>query len=106
MTFEEYQNAVTKVPIALRNNRDRVDLPVLGLQEEAGKLGRLISAAFASGTFKLTPDQSSEVKNRMADVLWCVTRLCGEAGISMEELAKHGVAQLKARSEELDPNQR
>jgi len=40
--FEEYQRAAAKVPVSLRNNRDRVELPVLGLQEEAGKLDRYL----------------------------------------------------------------
>lgn len=97
-TFEEYQNVATKVPIALRNNRDRIELPVLGLQEEAGKIGSVLTVAFASGRFRLTPDQSKEVKDRLADILWCVARLCGETGIAMQELATRSTTQLQARA--------
>ena len=106
LTFEEYQNIAAKVPVALRNDRDRIELPVLGLQEAAGKLDKLLSAAFASGKFHPTPAQSSEVKDRMADALWCVARLCGETGISMENAATHSIAQLQTRAERLDPNRR
>jgi hypothetical protein len=59
MTFDEYQAVAAKLPIALRNDRDRIELPVLGLQESGGKLGKLLSGAFASGKFHLTPAQSS-----------------------------------------------
>ena len=105
-TFEEYQRAAAKVPVSLRNNRDRVTLPVLGLQEEAGKIGSLLTAAFASGKFHLTPEQSKEVNDRLADVLWYVARLCGETGIGMQQLATHSIAQFQARAEGLDPDRR
>ena len=106
MTFEEYQNLAAKVPIALRNDRDRIELPVLGLQEETDRLRKLLSGAFASGKFHLTPAQSSEAKDRLADILWCLARLCVEAGVSMENVAAHGIAQLQTRAERLDPNRR
>jgi len=51
MTFQEYRNVAANVPIALRNDRDRIDLPVTGLQQEAGKLRKMLAAAFASGKF-------------------------------------------------------
>jgi NTP pyrophosphatase (non-canonical NTP hydrolase) len=104
--FEEFQKIAAKVPISLRNNRDRIELPILGLQEEAGKLGKVFSAAFASGKFHLPAAQSSEVKERLADTLWCVARLCEENGTSMEQAARHSIARIQARTEELDPNRR
>ncbi len=105
-TFEEYQSAAAKVPVSLRNDRDRIQFPVLGLQEEAGKIGSLLAAAFASGKLHLTPEQSKEVKDRLADVLWYVARLCGETGIGMQELATHSITQFQARAEGLDPDRR
>jgi hypothetical protein len=105
-TFEEFQQIAAKVPISLRNDRDRIELPILGLQEEAGKLGKLLSVAFASGKFHLSAAQSREVKDRLADILWCVARLCDETGTSMEQAARHSIAQIQARARELDPNQR
>jgi hypothetical protein len=105
-TFQEYQQIAAKVPIALRNDRDRIELPILGLQEGAGKLGKLLSAAFESGRFHLTPAQNSEIKDRLADALWCIARLCDETGISTEEAAKHGVVQIRERVQELDPDRR
>ena len=105
-TFEEYQAVATKSPISLRNNRDRIELPVLGLQEEAGKIGSLLISAFASGKLHLTQEQSREVRDRLADILWYVARLCGETGIAMEEVAAHSITQLQARTKGLDPNRR
>ena len=105
-SFQECQRIAAEVPVALRNNRDRIELPVLGLQEGAGKVGSVLKVAFESGRFRLTPEQSSEVKDRLADILWCVARLCDETGISMENVAAHSIAQLQARTKDLDPDQR
>ena len=106
MTFEEYQTVATKVPLSLRNNRDRILLPVTGLQEEAGKIGSLLTAASASGKFSLTEKQQSELKERLSDVLWFVALLCGETGIGMQDAALNSVKQLQTRSGSFDPNRR
>jgi hypothetical protein len=105
-TFEEYQAVAAGVSLSLRNNRDRIDLPVRGLQQEAGKIGVLLTTAFASGKLVLTPQQSQELKARLSDMLWCVARLCGETGIAMNDVAEHSITQLHARAQGLDPKQR
>jgi hypothetical protein len=105
-TFEEYQALASKLPLALRNNRDRIDLPIRGLQEEAGRIGTLLATASASGTFALTKEQSSEVKDRLSDALWYLALLCKETGIAMQDVAAHSITQLQERMKGLDPNQR
>lgn len=105
-TFEEYQSVATQTPISLRNDRDRIQLPVLGLQEAAGKLGSVLAAAFADAQFRLSQEQSGEVKDRLADVLWCVACLCNETRIPMQDLAAHSVTQLQERSKLSDSDRR
>ena len=105
-TFEEYQSAATRTPLSLRNNRDRINLPVLGLQEEAGKVGSLLGSAFGSGTLALTQEQINEIQDRLSDMLWYVSLLCGKTGIAMQDVAAHSLAQLQARTKALDPDQR
>jgi hypothetical protein len=63
-TFEESQSAATKTPLSLRNNRERINLPVLGLQEEAGKVGSVLASAFESGKLPLTKEETSELQAR------------------------------------------
>ncbi len=97
-TFEEYQAAATQVPLSLRNDRDRIQLPVSGLQEEAGKIGSLLTEAFASGKFSLTQEQAKEVKDRLSDILWFVALPCKETGIATQDVAAHSITQLRARA--------
>jgi hypothetical protein len=105
-TFGEYQSLAGKTTPALRNNRDRIILPVLGLQEEAGKIGSLLDKAHAPGNAGLTPEQLRELQDRLADILWCVAALCSETGIAMQEVAAHSIAQIEARTKGLDPERR
>ena len=105
-TFEEYQLLAASVPLSLRNNRNRINLPVTGLQEEAGKIGSLLTRGAASGRLNLTPEQRRELQNRLSDILWYLALLCGEAGIPLQDLARHSIAQLEARTSRLDPEQR
>ena len=105
-TFEEFQAAPTKLPASLRNNRDRLNLPITGLQEEAGRIGALLSTATASGRFVLTPQQRSELRDRLADILWYTALLGSEAGIPLQEVAVHSIEQLQARLRYLDPGVR
>jgi hypothetical protein len=106
MTFTEYQRAAEVIPVSLRNSRDRVDFPVRGLQQDAGRLGTLLASAFDSGKFKLTPEQTEKVKDSLADLLWYIARLSEETGISMEEIATHSVKQLQLRMKDFDPEKR
>ena len=106
MTFDEFQALAVRTPLALRNNRDRIMLPVRGLQEESGKIGLLLETACASGQFRLTENQSEELRNRLSDILWYVALLCSESGITMKAVATHSTEQLRARARELDPDQR
>ena len=105
-TFDEFQSLAAKVPISLRNNLDRINLPAMGLQEEAGKIGSLFARASASGRFELTPEQRGNLHDRLSDVLWYVALLCSETGIAMQGVASHCIEQLQERAKQLDPDQR
>jgi len=105
-TFEEFQAAATQLQASLRNNRDRISLPITGLEQEVGKVGAIFAAASASGHFAPTPEQQSELRDRLADVLWYTALLCHEAGVSMQEVAARSIEQLQERLKHFDPDVR
>lgn len=105
-TFAQYQTIATTVPLSLRNNRDRLELPVTGLQEEAGRIGRLLATASASGRLDLTAEQRRELQDRLGDSLWYLALLCGETGVAMQDVATHSIAKLQERTQGLDPDRR
>ena len=105
-TFEEYQTLAGSLPASLRNNRDRINLPVRGLLEQSGKIGTLFKTAFASARLDLTSTRKDDLKARLADILWYVAILCRETGLALNDVAAHSLAQVEARRNALDPNQR
>ena len=78
----------------------------MGLQEEAGKIGSLLAKSFAAGTLELTAEQRLEIRDRLADALWFVALICAETKTPMAEVAEHSLAQLEARTKDLDPDRR
>ncbi len=105
-TFAEYETLARQVSPSLRNNRGRVDFPVLGLQEESGRLASTLKNAMTSGRLELTPDLAGNLKNSLSDILWYVAILCGETKMTMDEVAEHSLAQLRDRAKQLDPDRR
>lgn len=105
-TFKEYQAIAAIIPISLRNNRDRILLPVTALQQEAGKIGAVFATSLDAQRGSLTPEQSRELKERMGDVLWCITMLSAEIKVPLQEIAEEGARSLQARRAELDQDQR
>lgn len=105
-TFAEFQTLANQVPASLRNNLDRVNLPATGLQETAGSISSLLTRASASGHFHLTLEQRNQLHDRLSESLWYMALLCEETGITLQEVAAHGIAQLQERVKQLDPDQR
>ncbi|HUJ11620.1 MAG TPA: hypothetical protein VL171_16530 [Verrucomicrobiae bacterium] len=105
-TFQEYQSIATSVPLALRNNRSKIELPILGLQQEAGKIGSMLQLASASGELTLTRQQRIELRDRLSDMLWYTALVCDVSKISLQDVADYGVLQLREKRQHLDPDRR
>lgn len=86
-----------RISVSLKHSRERIELPVSELQQDAVRLGSLLQAAFESREFHLTQQQGEEVKERLANILWSIASLCDETGISMESVAAYSATQLDAR---------
>ena len=106
MTFEEYQTVATRVPASLRNNQDRINLPLRGLQEESGKVSSLLQRMTATGRVDVAPEQREELQDRLSDLLWYLTLIANETGTSLADVAAHGFVQIQERARHLDPDQR
>jgi hypothetical protein len=84
----------------------RLDLPILGLQEQAGKIGSVFAAGCDSGTLVMSQEQTFELRARLADLLWYMALICKESGISLQSVADCSITQLHARQEGRDLDER
>jgi NTP pyrophosphatase (non-canonical NTP hydrolase) len=65
----------------------------LGLAGEAGEVADLIK----KGIFHQKGLDKENLKKELGDVLWYLTALCSDLGLSLEEVMQHNIKKLKAR---------
>jgi NTP pyrophosphatase (non-canonical NTP hydrolase) len=88
MNFIDYQTAVTQMPL--------YDDPALGLPGEVGELLEHIKKDRRPGANR-KPLNGDEFVKEAGDVLWYLTRLVGDNGYSMEDVANINIQKLNKR---------
>ncbi len=98
MTFEEYQKlaaTTAKYP----NIGASFVYPTLGLTGEAGEVAEKIKKIFRDNGGLVSEKQKEELMKELGDVLWYLSQLSTELGLSLEEVAKANLAKLSSRQE-------
>jgi len=93
MTFNEYQEFAKTT--AIYPEQYKVVYPALGLAGEAGEVTEKVKKMLRDGT---VPDKK-EIAKELGDVLWYISALAGDFGISLEEIAQMNYEKLKSRQE-------
>ena len=73
--------------------------PTLGLVNEAGEVAGKIKKLFRDKDKKLTKEDVKALKGELGDVLWYLTQICTELGLSLEEVAEANLEKLFDRKE-------
>jgi len=98
MTFEEYQKKSRKT--AIYPNKDKNFIyPTLGLAGEAGEVSEKIKKVLRDNNGVITNEKKEEIKKELGDVLWYVSQIATELGLSLEEIASFNIEKLKLRKE-------
>jgi len=98
MDFETYQKLSRKTALYPDVGKN-FTYPSLGLAGETGELIEKIKKLIRDKSSKIDDEFETEVKKEMGDVLWYLTQLATELGISMNEVAEENVEKLKSRFE-------
>lgn len=102
MNFKEYQEKSRKTAIYPEAG-NTFYYPILGLNGEVGecaeKVKKLLRDESVTKPSELTETQRNELAKEFGDVLWYLTQLCTECGISLESVAKNNIEKLYSRLE-------
>jgi NTP pyrophosphatase (non-canonical NTP hydrolase) len=73
--------------------------PTLGLANEAGEVAGKIKKIFRDRNGKITEEDQQALKHELGDVLWYLTQICTELGLTLEEVAQTNLEKLFSRLE-------
>lgn len=92
-TFETYQLQSRKTWNVIPMNHPIV-YPTMGLVNEAGEVAGKIKKLFRDKEGKISPEDRLALKKELGDVLWYLTQICTELGLSLEEVAEYNLVKL------------
>jgi NTP pyrophosphatase (non-canonical NTP hydrolase) len=98
MTFEEYQiksRKTAKYPEADHN----FIYPTLGLAGETGEIAEKIKKVLRDNNSIVSEETKQALKLELGDVLWYVSQLATELGLSLENIAEANIDKLYSRME-------
>lgn len=98
MNFEEYQKKSRKTALYPDVGSNFV-YPTLGLAGEAGEVSEKVKKIIRDDGGEVLPEKKKELAKELGDVLWYVSQLATEFGLSLEDIAKENIEKLYSRLE-------
>lgn len=95
MDFDEYQDNAKKTAAYPKNLDGGIYYPALGLAGEVGELLNKIKKQARDGREL----DKEDIKAELGDVLWYVSQIAHEMGISLDDVAAHNIKKLGNRKE-------
>lgn len=97
MTFEEYQVAAFKTSNCPIISKSYI-YSVIGLAGESGELCNKVKKLFRDGNDgKLSIEKLDGVCAELGDVLWYLSDICSQLGVSLDEIAELNLNKLHNR---------
>ncbi len=96
MTFEEYQKISRET--AIYPNKDKNFIyPTLGLVGEAGEVAEKIKKILRDKNGVIDEQTKEDLSKELGDVLWYLSQLAVELGLSLDEVAVLNINKLSSR---------
>ena len=96
MTFEEYQKISRKTAIYPDKDNNFI-YPTLGLAGESGEVAEKIKKILRDNKGVVDDFKKQELSKELGDVLWYVSQLATELGLSLDEIASLNIEKLYSR---------
>jgi len=98
MTFEEYQKLSRETAIYPGIGKNFV-YPTLGLAGEAGEVSEKVKKILRDNNGLVDEERKKELIKELGDVLWYLSQIASELGVSLEEVASLNVEKFHSRHE-------
>lgn len=96
MTFDEYQRQSRTTALYWDHDHNFV-YPTLGLVGEAGEVAEKIKKVLRDKSGVVDQGAKTEISKELGDVLWYVSQLATELGLSLASVAEQNLAKLQSR---------
>ena len=97
-TFAVYQRESRRTWGVIETNHSIV-YPTLGLTNEAGEVAGKVKKIFRDHGGQISVEDREALKHELGDVLWYLTQICTELGLTLEEVAEANLVKLFSRLE-------
>lgn len=96
--FQIYQRESRKTWSLIETDHPIV-YPTLGLANEAGEVAGKVKKIFRDKGGFISDADREALKQELGDVLWYLTQICTELGLSLEDVAESNITKLASRYE-------
>lgn len=101
MEFKHYQNQSRRTAIYPgQNTQAGLLYTVLGLCGESGEIADHVKKMLRDDSGVITSERLENLTKELGDVLWYMSQICFELGISLETVATRNLAKLRKRQRE------
>ena len=98
MTFEEYQKRSRESAI-YPDQGSNIVYPTLGLAGETGEVAEKVKKAIRDEGGTMSDARRAELEKELGDVLWYLSQLATELGLSLGRVAEGNIEKLASRKD-------
>jgi NTP pyrophosphatase (non-canonical NTP hydrolase) len=98
MDFKEYQK-LSRRTVLYPNKDNNFVYPTLGLSGEAGEVAEKIKKVLRDKNGVVDEVIKADLAKELGDVLWYLTQIATELGLSLDEIAETNITKLVDRQE-------
>ena len=98
MNFDEYQKSSRETAVYPNAGKNYI-YPTLGLAGESGEVAEKIKKVIRDHAGVIDESKKQEIAKELGDVLWYVSQISSELGLSLDSVAQMNLEKLFARKE-------
>lgn len=98
MNFDEYQRKAGGTAVYPRLNPHWI-YPALGLSGESGEVMEKLKKILRDDDGRISNEKLDSIKKELGDVLWYISALASELGLSLQNIAEDNIKKLQSRKE-------